>query len=381
MTAVLPQPSANAPSFSVPYTALGRQVAPLKAELLAAVESVIDGGRYILGPNVSAFEQEFAVYCGTQFSRGISNGTSALHLVLRGLGLKAGDEVITAPNSFLASASSIALAGGRPVFADVGADMNIDPDRLEAAVTPRTRAIIPVHLTGRPARMREIMEIAGRRGLFVLEDAAQAVGASLNGRRVGSWGHAGAFSLHPLKNLFAFGDAGMVTSNDESLVARVSLARNHGLRNRDTCEFWSFNSRLDEMHGAMLRVQLRHLEAWTEGRRLLARRYNELLRPYVVVPDEGPGERHVYQTYMIRAERRDDLRQFLVGRGVEALVHYATPIHLQPAARDLGYTAGDFPVCQQVVDRILSLPLYPGLTETQQDHVVESIALFYRTKA
>jgi dTDP-4-amino-4,6-dideoxygalactose transaminase len=367
-------------NVAVPYTALGKQAGTIKAELLAAVESVIDAGRYILGPNVAAFEAEFAEYCGTTLARGVSNGTSALHLTLRSMGLKPNDEVITAPNSFLASAASVALAGGRPVFADVRPDMNIDPERLEAAITPRTRAIIPVHLTGRPAPMREIMDVARRRNLFVLEDAAQAVGASLDGRRVGSWGDAGAFSLHPLKNLHAYGDAGVVTTSDEALAARLSLARNHGLRNRDTCEFWAFNSRLDELHAAMLRVQMRHLDAWTAERRRLAHRYNDLLRPYVIVPDEAAGERHVYQTYMIQAERRDELRQFLVSGGVEALVHYATPIHLQPAARDLGYTERDFPVCKRVVDRILSLPLYPGLTEAQQDRVAELIGEFYKGK-
>jgi dTDP-4-amino-4,6-dideoxygalactose transaminase len=364
--------------FDIPYAALGRQAAGVKVEMMAAVEAVIDGGRFVLGPNVVAFEQEFAAYCGSKFSRGISSGTSALYLTLRGLGLKEGDEVITAPNSFLASASSVALAGGRPVFADVQTDMNIDPERVEAAITSRTRAIIPVHLTGRPARMPELMEIARRHNLFVLEDAAQAVGASLGGRRVGSWGDAGAFSLHPLKNLHAYGDAGMVTSDDEALIARLTQARNHGLRNRDTCEFWSFNSRLDELHAAMLRVQMRHLDAWTAERRRLAHRYNELLRPHVVVPDEGPGETHVYQTYMIQAERRDALQRHLVDNGVEALVHYAVPIHLQPAARDLGYTERDFPVCKWVVDRILSLPIYPGLAEAQQDRVVSLIAAFYR---
>lgn len=365
-------------SFEVPYAALHRQAATIKAELLAAVEAVIDGGRYILGPEVAGFEQEFATYCGTSFACGLSNGTSALHLTLRSIGLKSGDEVITAPNSFLASASSIALAGGRPVFADVLPDMNIDPERVESAVTSRTRAIIPVHFTGRPARMQDILDVAKRHGLFLLEDAAQAVGASLDGRRVGGWGDAAAFSLHPLKNLHAYGDAGMVTSGDEALITRIAQARNHGLRNRDTCDFWSFNSRLDELHAAMLRVQLRHLEAWTAERRRLAARYNDLLRPFVSVPDERPGEYHVYQTYMIQAEERDLLRQHLVANGVEALVHYATPIHLQPAARDLGYAASDFPVTSRVVSQILSLPLYPGLSELQQNRVSELIGDFYR---
>jgi dTDP-4-amino-4,6-dideoxygalactose transaminase len=229
--------------------------------------------------------------------------------------------------------------------------------------------------------MRDILDVARRRGLFVLEDAAQAVGAKLDGRPVGGWGDAATFSLHPLKNLHAYGDAGMVTSNDEPTIDRLTLARNHGLRNRDTCEFWSYNCRLDEVHAAMLRVQMRHLDEWTEERRRLAFRYNDLLRPYVTVPDEAPGEYCVYQTYMIQADDRDRLQQHLQANGVEALIHYATPIHLQPAARDLGYTAADFPVAARVVSRILSLPLYPGLTDAQQDRVAELISTFYGGRA
>jgi len=366
------------PPYSVPYSALATEVSLVKVELMRAVENVLDSGRYILGPEVAAFEREFAEYCQAKHSVGISNGTSALHLVLRGIGLKGGDEVITVSNSFVASASAIVLAGAEPVFVDICDDGNMDPQRLEDAITDRTRAIVPVHLTGRPAKMKDILEIARRRNLFVLEDAAQAVGASLDGRRVGSWGDAACFSLHPLKNLHAFGDGGMVTAQDPDLVARLAKSRNHGLANREQCDFWSFNSRLDELQAAMLRVQLRHLDAWTATRRNLALRYNELLRPYVTVPDEGPGEHCVFQTYVARAERRDELKQYLNERGVEALIHYATPIHLQPAARDLGYTASDFPKTMRHVAEILSLPLYPTLTHTQQDQVVELVSSFYR---
>jgi dTDP-4-amino-4,6-dideoxygalactose transaminase len=346
---------------------------------LHAVESVLDSGRYILGPEVADFEKEFAAYCQTKFSSGISNGTSALHLALRAIGIKPGDEVITVPNSFVASAAAIALAGGKPVFVDICHCGNMDPQKLEDAITPRTRAVMPVHLTGRPAEMKEILAIARRRNLFVLEDAAQAVGAELDGKRVGSWGDAACFSMHPLKNLHAFGDAGMVTSNDEDLITRLNKIRNHGLQTRERCDFWSFNSRLDEMQAAMLRVQLRHLDDWTATRRTLALRYNDLLRPYVGVPDEGPGERCVFQTYVIRAERRDALKQYLNESGVEALVHYATPIHLQPAAKELGYSASDFPNTMQHVGKILSLPLYPTLTHAQQDRVVELITSFYQS--
>jgi dTDP-4-amino-4,6-dideoxygalactose transaminase len=366
-------------TYTVPYSALATEAALLKGELMRAVESVFDSGRYILGPEVSAFEQEFAAYCQTKFSSGISNGTSALHLVLRAIGIKPGDEVITVPNSFVASAAAIALAGGKPVFVDICHCGNMDPQQLEDAITPRTRAVIPVHLTGRPTEMKAILEIARRRNLFVLEDAAQAVGAELDGKRVGSWGDAACFSMHPLKNLHAFGDAGMVTSSDESLIARLSKIRNHGLLNREQCDFFSFNSRLDEMQAAMLRVQLRHLDDWTATRRTLALRYNDLLRPYVGVPDEGPGERCVFQTYVIKAERRDALKQYLNANGVEALIHYATPIHLQPAAKDLGYGPVDFPKTMEHVSKILSIPLYPTLTHAQQDRVVELISSFYQS--
>jgi dTDP-4-amino-4,6-dideoxygalactose transaminase len=366
------------PSYAIPYSALASEVSLVKSDLMHAVENVLDSGRYILGPEVAAFEREFADYCQAKFALGISNGTCALHLVLRAMGLEDGDEVITAPNSFIASASSIALAGARPRFVDIADDGNLDPDQLEAAITRRTRAIMPVHLTGRPAKMDTIMEIAQRRSLTVVEDAAQAVGASLHGRRVGSWGHAACFSLHPLKNLHAFGDGGMVTSADENLLARLSKSRNHGLANREQCDFWSFNCRLDEIQAAMLRVQLRHLDTWTETRRKLALRYNDLLRPYVEVPDEGPGERCVFQTYVIKADRRDDLKRYLNENGVEALIHYATPIHAQPAAKDMGYTAADFPRTMRHVDRIMSLPLYPTLTHAQQDRVVDVISHFYR---
>ena len=366
------------PAYIVPYIALAADASLIKKELMTAFELVLDSGRYVLGPELEAFEEEFAEFCQTRFACGVSTGTSALHLVLLGLDLQNGDEVITAPNSFVASAATIALAGAKPVFVDICEDGNLDPQKVEDAVTSHTKAIVPVHLTGRPARMAMIMDIARRHDLFVLEDAAQALGASLDGKLVGSWGHAAAFSLHPLKNLHAFGDGGMVTSHNPDLIDRLAKARNHGLKDREKCEFWSLNCRLDEMQAAMLRIQLRRLDAWTETRRSLAFRYNDLLRPYVEVPDEGPGEHCVFQTYVVKADRRDDLKQYLNENGVEALVHYATPIHLQPAARELGYTVSDFPETMRHVGMILSLPLYPTLNHEDQDHVVELVASFYK---
>ena len=375
MAVVQKQPAAK-PAFDVPFTMLGQEAALMKREYMAAFETVLESGRYILGPEVDAFEKEFAEYCGTKHAVGLANGTCSLHLVMRGMGLREGDEIITAPNSFLASTATIALAGARPVFADIGVDGNIDPEKIEAAITPRTRAILPVHLAGRPARMREINEIARRKKLFVLEDAAQAVGAALDGKRVGSLGDAGCFSLHPLKNLHAYGDGGMMTTSNPELIDYLRKARNHGLANREQCDFWSFNCRLDEIQAALLRVQMRRLEEWTAERRRLAFRYNDALRKCVEVPDEAAGEFCVYQTYVMKADRRDELQAYLQKNGVEALVHYATAIHLQPAARDLGYTEKDFPVTMRHVQRILSLPLYPGLSKNQQDRVVDLITSF-----
>jgi dTDP-4-amino-4,6-dideoxygalactose transaminase len=312
-----------------------------------------------------------------QYVLGVANGTCALHLSLRQLGIGGGDEVITAPNSFLASASSVWLVGATPRFADVGDDMNLDPEAFEAAITPKTRAVIPVHLTGRPARMPEIMAIAQRHNLIVLEDCAQAVGAKLHGRTVGTWGAAAAFSCHPLKNLFAYGDSGLIATNDPELKRRLSLARSHGMPDRDTCEFWSHNCRMDELQGAFMLVNLKKLTEWTDDRRRLAGFYNERLRPWVRVPDEGPGEFHVYQTYMVQTERRDELQEFLRTRGVEALTHYRTPLHMQPAAAPLGYRPDDFPVAKRLSETILSLPLYPGLTEDQLDYVEHCFADFF----
>jgi len=363
--------------MKVPYTAFNQVHESTRVEMIAAFERVLDSGRYIQGPECASFEQEFARYCGAPFATGISNGTCSLHLTLRAIGVGPGDEVITAPNSFIASASTIALAGARPVFVDVRSDLNIDPDKIEQSITPRTKAIVPVHLAGRPARMREINEIARHNRLFVLEDAAQSVGASLEGKRVGAWGDAASFSLHPLKNLHAIGDAGIMTFQDPNLVKQLSISKNHGLSTRDRCEFWSFNCRLDEVQAALLRIQLRELEKSNNERRRLALRYNDLLQDFVEVPKEGRDERHVYQTYVVQADRRDELQAFLRAHGVEALVHYPTPIHLQPAARELGYSPDDFPETMRLSGRILSLPLYPTMTDEQQLYVADLFSRFY----
>lgn len=368
----------STPAFTVPYTNFPHLVGQIRSELHQALDRVLDSGRYILGPHVGELECQLAGLLGVKHVLGVSNGTEALTLAAKALGLGPGDEIITAPNSFLASASGFALAGVTPRFADVGDDMNLDPAAFEAAITPRTKAVVPVHLTGRPARMPEIMAIARRRGLAVIEDCAQAIGARRDGQSIGSWGDVAAFSLHPLKNLFAYGDGGLLATNDPDRARHLALARNHGMRDRDTCLFWSPNARLDELQAALLLVNLTRFAGWTEERRRLAFRYNEALRDVVQVPAEGPGEHHVYQTYMIRTERRDELQAFLRSKGIEALTHYRVSIHQQPAAAALGYKRGDFPVAEKLAATILSLPLYPGLTEAQQDAVVAAIREFVR---
>ena len=366
-------------AFTVPYTDFRAQNAGVREDLRAAFDGVLDSGQYIQGPNVSGFEREFADYVGAPFATGVANGTCSLHLVLRSMGIGPGDEVITAPNSFFASAAAIALVGATVVFADVTEDANIDPDAVEAAVTGRTRAIMPVHLTGRPVDMVRIQQIADRHDLGILEDAAQAVGSTFQGKRVGSWGHAASFSLHPLKSLHAFGDAGIVTSQDEQIVQDVALRKNHGLMDRGTCATWSFNCRLDEVQAALLRIQLADLDARIAERRRLAHRYHELLGGVVKVPVERSGEFHTYQTYMIQADQRDELQTHLRANGVEAVVHYAMPLHLQPAARDLGYAQGSFPVVEELSNRILSLPIFPGMTDEQQGIVADQVRAFYGT--
>ena len=362
----------------VPYTNFAPKNGQIKQELMNAFEQVLDSGRYIQGPEVKEFENEFASYSGTKFAAGIANGTCSLKLTLQALDLPRNSEVITAPNSFIASASSVVLAGFKPTFVDVAEDMNMDVDLLESVINENTKVIMPVHLTGRPAKMDRILSLAKKYDLYVLEDAAQAVGAKYKSQRVGSFGTAGSFSLHPLKNLHAYGDAGIVTTNDEELWSRLSLLKNHGLSDRITCETFSANCRLDELQASFLRIQLRKLDEWNEARRTLANTYNQGLADVVSVPLENENEFHVYQTYMVKARRRDDLQSFLKTQGIESIVHYPIPIHLQPAAKSLNYKDGSFPVAEKLSREILSLPLYPGLSQSDQQFVIDKIHEFYK---
>ena len=365
--------------MQVPYINLALQHKDIKKELLSATERVLESGQFILGDEVTKLEKTFASICQTKYAVGVANGTDALFLSLKSLGIGEGDEVITAPNSFLASASSIGLIGAKPVFADVGDDFNLDPAKVDKAITKKTKAIIVVHLTGRPAPLDELLDVAKKHNIHLIEDCAQAVGAEYKGKRVGSFGITGCFSLHPLKNLAASGDGGVITTNDEKIYNYLIKARNHGLKNRDESEFWSYNSRLDNLQAALLNVKLQHLEKWTERRRKIAMLYYEKLHDLkMIVPHDKPYEKAVYHTFIIQTNKRDKLKEFLADKGIDTKIHYPIPIHLQQAAKYLGYKKGDFPVTEKQADTILSLPVYPELTNEQVNYVADAIIEFYK---
>jgi len=361
----------------VPFVSLDRQFRDLQDELTAAFQRVGASGFYILGEEVERFESEAAAYCGTRFALGVANGSDALFLPLKALGIGPGDEVITCPNSFIASAWVIVAAGARPVFVDAAHDYNLDPARLEAAITPRTRAVMPVHLTGRPAAMDEISAIAARHGLAVIEDAAQAIGARYRGRRTGSLGTAAGFSLHPVKNLGVLGDGGLITTDDPELFGRISLLRNHGLRDRDHCSVWGYNSRLDALQSAFASVKLKHLDAWSDRCRQIASLYRGGLEGVVEVPRDQPHEEAVYHNFIVRSEQRDRLASHLQEKGIGTRVHYPVPIHLQECARELGHREGDFPEVEAQARTILSLPIYPELQDEEVAYVIESVRSFF----
>lgn len=362
----------------IPYLNIAAQHAEIKAELLAAMSAVMDKGQFILGDEVGEFERRFAERCGVRYAVALNSGTDALVLALQALGIEQGDEVITVPNSFVATASCIALVGARPVFVDVREDYNMDPDQLGRAITSKTKAILPVHLTGRPADMDPILQVARAHQLRVVEDCAQAVLAEYRGRRVGSFGDAGCFSLHPLKTLGACGDAGVVTTNSEEMCHKLRLLRNHGLRSRDDCVMWGSNSRLDTLQAAILLVKMNYLEAWTEQRRSRAGYYQKRLKEIagLRLPADRPQEKCVYHTFVIQVERRDELRSYLADHGVETAVHYPTPLHLLRAAADLGYRAGSFPVAERQAARILSLPMYSELALDDLECIVQTVREF-----
>ena len=362
----------------VKYVDFSGQYAAERPRLLKTFDRVMREGEYIAGHDVEEFEAKFARLCGARHAIGVANATDALTLALKAVGVGPGDEVITAPNSFIASAGAIAQAGATPVFADVKPDQLMDPAKLAGALTRRTKAILPVHLTGKVCDMDAINRFARRHKLKVVEDAAQAVGAKRGGRVAGSFGDAACFSFHPLKNLNAAGDAGAIVTNDAAVAARLRLLRNHGLKSRNEVSFWGYNSRLDTLQAAILSERLKGLAGVTKKRRLNAAKYRKGLAGVVECPNDDRGAVDVYHLFVIQADRRDELQVFLKSKGISTAIHYPTPIHLQPAAKSLGGKKGDFPETERQSARILSLPVHQYLTAKQLDHVIASVREFYR---
>lgn len=369
-----------APAPKVPFQDLPLQIAQLRAELDPAMAEVLRHGQFILGPEVTAFEQAWAKFCGTREAIGVGSGTDALQFMLRALGIGAGDEVITVANSFIATAEAISYAGATPVLVDCDRDHAlIDPAAVAAAITPRTRALMPVHLYGQPANMPALEALAQKHGLVILEDAAQAHGATLaDGRACGALGRAAAFSFYPGKNLGAFGDGGAVTTNDEALARQLRLLRNWGAIVKYHHEVQGYNSRLDTLQAAILNVKLRHLAAWNDRRRQAAAWYRAALRdcPGLALPAEAPWcGRHVYHLFVVRIlERdRDAIARALAAAGVQTVVHYPIPIHLQKAYAGLGLRAGTFPQAEHAARTVLSLPMFPEMTQDQVAQVAASL--------
>ncbi len=363
----------------IPQFDLTRQYAVIEAEIEAAVRRVLRSGRFILGAEGEAFEAECQAAVGVTHAIGVGSGSDALKLVLGALGLGPDDEVVTAAFSFVASATAILQVGARPVFADVdAATLTVDPDRVADAITPRTRGIVAVHLYGLPAAMGPLRAVADDRGLPLVEDAAQAFGATLGGRHAGSLGTAATFSFYPTKNLGAYGDAGLVTTDDDELAARLRRARNHGQSQKYAHVELGWTSRLDELQAAVLRVKLRHLPAWIEARRRLAARYTAGLRDCpVALPPDPPGACHVFHQYTIRTPRRDALAKHLAQSGIGTACHYPQPIPGQPLFRSLGYDATTYPAAWAASQEVLSLPCFPELADAEVDAVVAAIRAFF----
>ena len=366
--------------MTIPLTDLSAGYQALGREIDAAINRVLHSGWYILGSEVSNFEQEFAAWCSVPHAVGVASGTDALHLALRALNIGPGQQVITVAHTAVATVAAIEMCGAQPVFVDITPDTcTMDPAHLPAAITPHTRAIIPVHIYGHPAPLTAILEIANRHNLPVIEDCAQAHGALYRGRRVGSWGHLAAFSFYPTKNLGALGDAGAVVTTDPALAERLRLLRQYGWRNRYVSDIPGFNSRLDEMQAAVLRVKLACLDKWNNARRDLAQGYAAgLAHTPLALPVEADHCRHVYHLYAVQTPQRDALQAHLAARGVGTGLHYPVPVHLQPAYTRLGYVPGALPVTERVARQQLSLPMYPQLGRHQLDQVVSAVTEFFQ---
>jgi dTDP-4-amino-4,6-dideoxygalactose transaminase len=370
-------PAVRDRGFAIPMVDLRAQYAAIKKEIDSAIREVLEAQQFILGPNVEAFESEIANYCGRKFAVGVASGTDALILAAHAAGISSGDEVLVPAFSFIATADAISLLRAKPVFVDIQPDtFCIDPRKLPEKLTKRTRAMIPVHLYGQSAEMRPILELASEHGVKVIEDNAQALGATYQGRRAGSLGDFGCISFFPSKNLGGYGDAGMIVTDSEDDYRRLRMLRNHGSSTRYVSEEQGWNSRLDELQAAILRVKLRHLDEWCAARRANAAHYDQCLNNIrgLRVPHAASWGEHVYHQYTIRVERRDHVQKFLQREGIASTVYYPVPMHLQPIYKHLGYKPGDLPESERVSAEVLSLPIHPELTTGDIERVAETIA-------
>jgi len=359
--------------MNVPFVDLKRQYDSIKDEVNTKINKVLQNTHFILGENSDAFEKEFANYCGVKYGVGVASGSDALTLNLKALGIGKGDEVITAPNTFIATVDAISRNGAKPVFVDIDPETyNIDVAEIEEKITDKTKAIIPVHLYGQPADMDEIIKIAKKYDLKIIEDACQAHGAEYKGKKVGSLSDVGCFSFYPAKNLGAYGDGGMVVTNNEQIAERIKMLRNYGQSKKYYHDFIGYNSRLDEIQAAVLRVKLRYLDEWNDKRREHAKLYNELLENVsgIETPTEKEFVKHVYHLYVIRCKNRNELQNYLSSKGVSTGIHYPIPVHLQKAYKHLEYKEGDFPITEKYAKEILSLPMFPELTDEEIEAVV-----------
>jgi dTDP-4-amino-4,6-dideoxygalactose transaminase len=366
--------------MKVPYVDIAEQFFEIEDQVMSAIKNVLSSGKYILNGQVSAFEENFRKFCHCDYAFGVANGTDALILAMKALGIGEGDEVITPANSWVSSTSSIALCGATPVFADIGKDLQISPEEIVKKISSKTKAIMPVHLAGKMANMKEIMAIAEKYQLFVIEDAAQAVGADYQGEPAGSIGDIGCFSLHPLKNLNAAGDAGVITTNNSELAEKIALLRQHGLASRNDIQQWGYNSRLDEIQAAILNCKFTGLSEVLRKRAKNAELYRALLSSEVIVPVQSVVGNDANHLFVIQCQYRDELKQYLKENNISSAIHYEIPIHLQPAASYLGYQCGDLPETESSAKRILSLPIHQHLSREQIVFVCEEINLFFQKK-
>ncbi len=367
--------------MNIEFVDLKRQYQPLREEIMSGIERVLAGMNLFLGENVYLLEEEFAAYCGAPHAIGVGSGTDALHLALRAVGIRPGDEVITVSNTFFATVEAIALCGARPVFVDIDpVSYTIDPSRIEAAITPRTKAIVPVHLYGQPADMDPIIAVSRRHGLSVVEDACQAHGAEYKGVRTGSLGDAAAFSFYYSKNLGAYGEGGMVVTKDREIATQVQMLRNHGGKERYRHALLGVNARLDEIQASALRVKLPHLDRWNAARRTWAEEYSRRLADLedVVTPVVQPYAEHVFHLYVIRTADRERLQKWLKSHGVATGIHYPVPVHLQEACADFGYLPGALPETEAAAQEILSLPMFAELTVDEVAYVCQTIRDYFR---